>query len=68
MGTFSIWHWLIVLLIVVMVFGEQHGGLLGMTGGGGSVGEWPITDKLGTAATTTAGVSRHRKWLQCIDL
>jgi sec-independent protein translocase protein TatA len=23
MGTFSIWHWLIVLLIVVMVFGTK---------------------------------------------
>ena len=23
MGTFSIWHWLIVLLIVVMVFGTE---------------------------------------------
>jgi TatA/E family protein of Tat protein translocase len=29
MGSFSIWHWLVVLLIVVMVFGtkkaEKHG-------------------------------------------
>ena len=23
MGTFSIWHWLIVLLVVVLVFGSQ---------------------------------------------
>ena len=23
MGTFSIWHWLIVLLIVVMIFGTK---------------------------------------------
>lgn len=23
MGTFSIWHWLVVLLIVVMVFGTK---------------------------------------------
>ena len=24
MGSFSIWHWLIVLLIVVMVFGTKN--------------------------------------------
>ena len=33
MGSFSIWHWLIVLLIVVMVFGTKKlknlGGVLG---------------------------------------
>jgi len=23
MGTFSIWHWLVVLLIVVMIFGTK---------------------------------------------
>lgn len=26
MGSFSIWHWLIVLLIVVMVFGTKNSG------------------------------------------
>ena len=26
MGSFSIWHWLVVLLIVVLVFGQDLGG------------------------------------------
>lgn len=29
MGTFSIWHWLIVLLIIVMLFGTKRLGTLG---------------------------------------
>ena len=29
MGAFSIWHWLIVLLIVVMVFGTKKLGNIG---------------------------------------
>ena len=34
MGTFSIWHWLIVLLIVVMVFGTKKLKNLGSELGG----------------------------------
>lgn len=34
MGTFSIWHWLIVLLIVVMVFGTKKLKSLGSDLGG----------------------------------
>lgn len=34
MGTFSIWHWLIVLLIVVMVFGTKKLKNLGSDLGG----------------------------------
>ena len=34
MGTFSIWHWLIVLLIVVMVFGTKKLRNLGSDMGG----------------------------------
>ena len=52
MGGFSIWHWLIVLLIVVMVFGTKKlrnmGGDLGMKDGGAA----PADDK--TAAVTNA--------------
>ena len=29
MGTFSIWHWLIVLVVVVLVFGTKKLGNLG---------------------------------------
>jgi len=34
MGTFSVWHWLIVLLIVVMVFGTKKLKNLGSDLGG----------------------------------
>jgi len=56
MGSFSIWHWLIVLLIVVMVFGTKKlknmGGDLGgavkgfkdgMKDGGASADDKPAT-------------------------
>ncbi len=33
MGSFSIWHWLIVLLIVVLVFGTRR-----LRGAGGDLG------------------------------
>jgi len=55
MGSFSIWHWLIVLLIVVMVFGTKKlknigadlGGAVkgfkdGMKDGAASVDEKPV--------------------------
>lgn len=39
MGTFSLWHWLIVLLVVVLVFGTKK--LRGMGGDvGGAVKEF----------------------------
>ena len=34
MGTFSIWHWLIVLVVVVLVFGTKKLGSLGSDLGG----------------------------------
>ncbi|NDE73489.1 MAG: Sec-independent protein translocase subunit TatA, partial [Betaproteobacteria bacterium] len=37
MGSFSIWHWLIVLLIVVMVFGTKKLRSLGGDLGGPTV-------------------------------
>jgi sec-independent protein translocase protein TatA len=59
MGSFSIWHWLIVLLIVVMVFGTKKlknigGDLGGAVKGfkdGLKEGGQPATDE--AAATTT---------------
>jgi len=58
MGSFSIWHWLIVLLIVVMVFGTKKlknigsdlGGAVkgfkdGMKDGGAQPAEEPVAAK-----------------------
>jgi sec-independent protein translocase protein TatA len=65
MGSFSIWHWLIVLLIVVMVFGTKKlknlGGDLGgavkgfkdgMKEGGASADEKPAEATVADEKTT----------------
>jgi sec-independent protein translocase protein TatA len=62
MGSFSIWHWLIVLLIVVMVFGTKKlknmGGDLGgavkgfkdgMKDGGASADDKPAASQVANA-------------------
>lgn len=67
MGSFSIWHWLIVLLIVVMVFGTKKlkniGGDLGgavkgfkdgMKDGGASADDKPAAASQVTSATPAA--------------
>ena len=49
MGSFSLWHWLIVLLIVVLVFGTKK--LKNMGGDvGGAVNEFKKAMKDGQAA------------------
>jgi sec-independent protein translocase protein TatA len=71
MGSFSIWHWLIVLLIVVMVFGTKKlknlGGDLGgavkgfkdgMKEGGASADEKPAE---ATAADETTTIDVQAK-------
>ena len=64
MGSFSIWHWLIVLLIVVMVFGTKKlkniggdlgGAVKGFKDGIKDGGQAPATDD--AATTTTAQVT-----------
>ena len=64
MGSFSIWHWLIVLLIVVMVFGTKKlkniggdlgGAVKGFKDGMKEGGQAPADDA--AAATTTAQVT-----------
>ena len=64
MGSFSIWHWLIVLLIVVMVFGTKKlknigsdlgGAVKGFKDGMKDGGQAPADDA--AAATTTAQVT-----------
>ena len=65
MGSFSIWHWLIVLLIVIMVFGTKKlrnlgGDLGGAVKGfkdGMKDGSAPADDK---AAAPTAAVSADK--------
>jgi sec-independent protein translocase protein TatA len=67
MGSFSIWHWLIVLLIVVMVFGTKKlknmGGDLGsavkgfkdgMKDGAASTDDKPATQVTASAAADAA--------------
>jgi len=63
MGTFSIWHWLVVLLIVVLVFGTKKlknigsdlGGAVkgfkdGMKDGGSSQADATVTAQVGQDA------------------
>jgi sec-independent protein translocase protein TatA len=77
MGSFSIWHWLIVLLIVVMVFGTKKlknmGGDLGsavkgfkdgMKDGSSSADDKPaaqVTATAADAAKTTIDVEAKQK-------
>jgi sec-independent protein translocase protein TatA len=61
MGSFSIWHWLIVLVIVVLVFGTKKLKNLG-TDLGGAVKGFKDGMKQGTAddaeATTSASTTK----------
>jgi sec-independent protein translocase protein TatA len=67
MGSFSIWHWLIVLLIVVMVFGTKKlknlgsdlGGAVkgfkdGMKEGGAAADEKPVAPATQVANTAAS--------------
>ena len=65
MGSFSIWHWLIVLLIVVMVFGTKKLKNMGSDLGGavkgfkdgmkdGATGDTPAAPPAGQVANQTA--------------
>ncbi len=66
MGSFSIWHWLIVLLIVIMVFGTKKlknlgsdlgGAVKGFKDGMKDGGTAPTDDK---AAAPAAAVSADK--------
>jgi sec-independent protein translocase protein TatA len=76
MGSFSIWHWLIVLLIVVMVFGTKKLKNMGSDLGGavkgfkdgmkdGSTPETPVPPQQVSAGTpaekTTIDVEARQK-------
>jgi len=57
MGTFSVWHWLIVLLIVVMVFGTKKLKNLG-SDLGGAVKGFKDGMKDGTASADDASAAQ----------
>ena len=65
MGSFSIWHWLIVLLIVVMVFGTKKLRNMGSDLGGAVKGfkdgmkDGGKTDEEKAAAAEAAGQVSH---------
>ena len=74
MGSFSIWHWLIVLLIVVMVFGTKKlknmgsdlGGAVkgfkdGMKDGSASAEDKPLPPAGQVADKTTIDVEARQK-------
>jgi sec-independent protein translocase protein TatA len=60
MGSFSIWHWLIVLLVVVLIFGTKKLKNLGSDLGGAvkgfKDGMKSGTEDPGSTTTTTTGV------------
>lgn len=59
MGSFSIWHWLIVLLIVVMVFGTKKLKNMGSDLGGAVKGfKDGMKDGEQSVADTTAKVTQ----------
>jgi len=68
MGSFSIWHWLIVLLIVVMVFGTKKLKNMGSDLGGAvkgfkdgmKDGSTPADDKAATAPTQVANAAAEK--------
>lgn len=57
MGTFSLWHWLIVLLIVVLVFGTKKLKNIGQDLGGAVKG-FKDGIKDGNASATDADVNQ----------
>ena len=67
MGTFSIWHWLIVLVVVVLIFGTKKLGNLGSDLGkavkGFKEGVKPEDDE----ATTTAKIKSDAKEGETIE-
>lgn len=67
MGSFSLWHWLIVLLVVVLIFGTKKLRNMG-TDVGGAVKEFKkamkdepeVTSKDESAGTTIEGEITHK--------
>jgi len=68
MGSFSIWHWLIVLLVVVLVFGTKKLGNLGKDVGsaikGFKDGMKPEDDKAGASSGVAAAQQIHGQTIE----
>lgn len=58
MGTFSVWHWLIVLLIVVLVFGTKKLKNIGSDLGGAVKGFKDGMKEGGTSAADAAATAQ----------
>jgi sec-independent protein translocase protein TatA len=61
MGSFSIWHWLVVLLIVVLVFGTKKLKNIGSDLGGAVKGFKDGVKSGGDAAADTAAATDPQK-------
>lgn len=60
MGSFSIWHWLVVLVIVVLIFGTKKLKNIGADLGGAVKGFKDGVRDGGTPADTTAQVTTQK--------
>ena len=60
MGSFSIWHWLIVLLVVVLIFGTKKLKNIGADLGGAVKGFKDGMKSGGEAAADSAGAAASR--------
>lgn len=63
MGSFSIWHWLIVLVIVLLIFGTKKLKNIGQDLGGAVKGfkEGMQTDESGKAKTEASQIEAKEK-------
>jgi sec-independent protein translocase protein TatA len=77
MGSFSIWHWLIVLLVVVVIFGTKKlrnigsdlgGAVKGFKDGIKSGGEGPEAEAAAANATAAQQVTAKRVDSNTVDV
>lgn len=68
MGSFSVWHWLIVLLIILLVFGTKKLRNLGSDLGGAVKGFKEGMKEGGAAADATADPAKKVESSQTIDV
>ncbi|MFM8511627.1 MAG: Sec-independent protein translocase subunit TatA [Betaproteobacteria bacterium] len=75
MGSFSIWHWLIVLLVVILIFGTKKLKNLGSDLGGavkgfkdGVKGSQEGADAAAPAAAPAQQVTTHKTDAQTVDV
>jgi sec-independent protein translocase protein TatA len=75
MGSFSIWHWLIVLLVVVLIFGTKKLKNIGADLGGavkgfkdGVKGAGDVADEQQTAAAAQQQVTAAKRDANTVDV